>query len=84
MLLRILLLLVACLSVRIAAMHVVFVRSGPRVPSVQDVSFCPFDAYAFASVLVAMAERAMEGVLGAGGAPSAQCLQAPQAPARGF
>ena len=79
MLLRILLLLVACLSVRIAAiMHVVFVRSGPRVASVQDVSFCPFDAYAFASVLVAMAERAMEGVLGAGGAPSASCLQAPK------
>ena len=52
------------------------------LPSGQDVSFCPFNACAFASVLVAMAERAMEGVLGAGGAPSAQCLQAPQAPAR--
>ena len=44
----------------------------------QRVSFCPFNACAFASVLVAMAERAMEGVLGAGGAPSASCLQAPK------
>ena len=73
----VLLMLAACTVVRTVAMHVVYERSGPRVAVGSISSFFVVRCVCVASVLVAMAERAMDGVLGAGGAPSASCLQAP-------
>ena len=44
-LLRVLLMVAACNAVRMTAMHVVSVRSGPRVAVGSRCELCPFDAY---------------------------------------
>ena len=74
-LLPMLLLLVACVLVRIAAVHVVSVRSGPHVAVGSRCELLCARCVCVASVPVAMAERAMEWVLGAAVAPSGPHLK---------
>ena len=74
----VLLMLAACLVVRTVAVHVVYVRLGPRVAVGSKIKlFCRLVVRCASdtSVLVAMASRVMVGVLGAVGAPSASRLQ---------
>ena len=73
-LLPMLLLLVACVLVRIAAVHVVSV-SGPHVAVGSRCELLCARCVCVASVPVAMAERAMEWVLGAAVAPSGPHLK---------